>query len=55
MKSVDKTLRSGRAREDIAREGYTGVSETWNADIERTIEIAKARWISDDDDDDGKK
>lgn len=50
MKAVDKTLRSGRARNDISKEGYTTVSENWNQDIERTIEIAKARWVTDDDD-----
>ena len=48
MKSIDKILRSGRIREDIAKEGYSGLSEDWDADIERTIEIAKARWVDDE-------
>ena len=50
LKSVDKILRSGRIREDIASEGYSVVNDTWNEDIERTIEIAKAKWINDEDD-----
>ena len=48
LKSVDKILRSGRIRTDIAKEGYSGVTDTWNEDIERTIEIAKAKWIDDE-------
>ena len=54
FKAVDKTLRTGRAREDIASEGYTGINENWDKNIDRTIEIAKARWIDDGDDDDGQ-
>ena len=49
LKSVDKILRSGRIRGDIAKEGYTGVNDTWDEGIERTIEIAKAKWIDDED------
>ncbi len=48
LKSVDKILRSGRARQDISTEGYSGASETWDRDIQTTIEIAKAKWVSDD-------
>ncbi|MDO5330383.1 MAG: DnaD domain protein [Bacillota bacterium] len=51
IKSVDKALRSNRARADIAKEGYTGISESWNEDIEKTIEIAKTKWVKDSDDD----
>ncbi len=54
LKSVDKILRAGRAREDIAKEGYTGISPEWSQDIEHTIEIAKTRWIDEDGDDDGE-
>lgn len=54
LKSIDKILRAGRAREDIAKEGYTGISPEWSKDIERTIEIAKTRWIDEDADDDGE-
>ncbi|MBO6285412.1 MAG: DnaD domain protein [Bacilli bacterium] len=48
LKSVDKILRSGRIRSDVAKEGYSGVSDQWDQDIERTIEIAKAKWIDDE-------
>lgn len=51
IKSVDKVLRSSRAREDIKKEGYSGVNETWDKDIDHTIEIAKLRWVKDDDED----
>ena len=54
LKAVDKILRAGRAREDIAKEGYTGISPEWSQDIEHTIEIAKTRWIDEDGDDDGE-
>ena len=49
LKSVDKILRSGRIRSDIEKEGYSGVTSDWDKDIERTIEIAKAKWIDDED------
>ena len=52
LKAVDRILRAGRAREDIAKEGYTGISPEWSQDIEHTIEIAKTRWIDEDGDDD---
>lgn len=54
LKAVDRVLRAGRAREDIAKEGYTGISPEWGEDIERTIEIAKTRWIDEDGDDEGE-
>ena len=49
IKSVDKVLRSGRIRSDIAQEGYSGVTDSWSDDIAQTIEIAKAKWIEDED------
>ncbi len=42
MKSIDKILRQGRRRSDIGKEGYSGVTDTWNKDIDETIELAKA-------------
>jgi len=48
LKSVDKILRSSRARDDIQKEGYTGLSDKWGHDIEKTIEIAKTKWVDDD-------
>lgn len=49
IKSVDKILRSGRIRSDIASEGYSGASPDWDKDIQETIEIAKTKWVDDDD------
>lgn len=50
LKSVDKILLQWQAREDIEKTGgYTAISDTWNKDIDKTIEIAKAKWIEDDD------
>ncbi len=54
LKAIDRILRAGRARNDIAKEGYTGISPEWSQDIEHTIEIAKTRWIDEDEDDDGE-
>ena len=48
FKSIDKLLRMGRVKSDFDKEGYSGVSEHWNQDIERTIEIAKTKWIDDE-------
>ena len=48
IKSVDRELRSGRKRDDIAKEGYSGVNDYWDADIERTIELAKQKWKEDE-------
>lgn len=44
LKSVDKRLRAARRRDDIEKEGVSAVSETYSADIEHTLEIAKVRW-----------
>ena len=48
IKSVDKELRTRRGSEDIAKEGYTGGSDYWDKDIERTIELAKQKWKEDE-------
>jgi len=48
IKTIDKALRSNRVREDIKKEGYSGVNEDWNKSIEETIAIAKTKWIDDD-------
>ncbi len=48
MKYVDKMLRTARRREDIEKEGYSGINDVWDKDIEKTIEIAKTKWIEDD-------
>ena len=41
-------LRTARRRDDLALEGVSGVDDNWNADIERTIAIAKTRWVDDE-------
>ena len=48
LKSVDKRLRAARRRDDIEKEGYSAVNETYSADIEHTLEIAKVRWVDGD-------
>ena len=48
MKSVDRELRTARKRGDIEKEGYSGVSDYWDKDIEKTIELAKQKWKEDE-------
>ena len=48
MKSVDKFLRTSRRRQDIEKEGYSGINDNWDKDIEKTIEIAKTKWLEDE-------
>lgn len=47
MKNVDKILLQWRSRDDIEKTGYTAVNKDWNKDIEKTMKIAKAKWIDD--------
>lgn len=47
LKSVDKILIQWKARDDIEKEGISNVKNSWDDDIEKTIEIAKAKWIND--------
>lgn len=49
FKSVDKQLRTMRYRDDVDAEGYSGISGEWGKNIEETIEIAKTKWVDDDD------
>ena len=50
LKSVDRILLQWQAKDDIEKTGgYTTISERWNKDIDKTIEIAKAKWIDDED------
>lgn len=51
IRAVDKILRAKRRDEDIRKEGASAVNDTWDKDIEKTMEIAKAMWGNDD----GKK
>ena len=48
IKSVDKELRTARKRSDIEKEGYSGISDDWDQDILKTIELAKAKWKEDE-------
>ncbi len=45
LKSVDRILVQWKVRDDIEKEGISNVKEVWDDDIEKTIEIAKAKWI----------
>jgi DNA replication protein len=51
IRAVDKILRAKRTDSDLAKEGVSAVSSSWDKDIDKTIEIAKQMWGSDD----GKK
>ncbi len=48
IRSVDKILLKRTARNDVAKEGYSAVSEQWEKDIEKTIAIAQTKWLDDD-------
>ena len=50
MKAVDRALRTLRRRSDFEKEGYSGVSRSWDKDIERTIELSRTKWLDEDDD-----
>lgn len=47
LKSIDKILVQYKIRDDMEKEGLSVVKETWDNDIEKTMEIAKAKWIDD--------
>lgn len=47
LKNVDKILLQWQARDDIEKTGYTAISKDWNKDIEKTMKIARAKWIDD--------
>jgi len=48
LRSIDKILLQWQTRDDMEKEGYSAVSESWSKDIEKTIEIAKTNWIDND-------
>jgi len=48
IRSVDKILLKRTTRSDREKEGYSAVSEQWEKDIEKTIEIAQTKWLDDD-------
>ena len=49
FKSIDRELRTYRRSEDIEKEGVSSVNSNWDKDIEKTFEIAKTKWVKDDD------
>lgn len=48
VRAVDKILKAKRHEDDIVKEGVSGVSPTWDKDIQETIEIAKKMWNNDE-------
>lgn len=47
FKSIDQLLKEWQQRDDIDKAGFTSASDKWDKDIEKTMEIAKAKWIDD--------
>ncbi|MBQ0009358.1 MAG: DnaD domain protein [Firmicutes bacterium] len=47
FKSIDKVLLQWQARDDIEKAGVTATSDKWDKNIEKTMQIAKAKWIDD--------
>ena len=47
FKSIDKVLLQWQARDDMEKAGVTATSDKWDKNIEKTMEIAKAKWIDD--------
>jgi DNA replication protein DnaD len=47
IRAVDKILRAKRRDADMSKEGASAVNDTWDKDIEKTMEIAKAMWGDD--------
>ncbi len=48
IRAIDKILLKRTTRSDVAKEGYSAVSEQWEKDIEKTIAIAQTKWLDDD-------
>lgn len=47
LKSVDKILLQWQARDDIEKTGVSAIRKDWTKDIEKSMEIAKAKWLDD--------
>ena len=47
FKSIDKILLQWQARDDYEKAGVTATSDKWDKNIEKTMQIAKAKWIDD--------
>lgn len=48
FKAIDKELRTYRHSEDVEKEGMSSINSSWDKDIEKTLEIAKTKWIKND-------
>lgn len=48
LRAIDKILLQWQTRDDREKEGYSAISDKWNKDIEKSIEIARTKWIDDD-------
>ena len=49
IKYVDRVLLNYRQQEEIKKEGNTTISEKWRKDIDETMNIAKTRWVKEND------
>ena len=47
FKSIDKVLLQWQTRDDIEKAGVSATSDKWDKNIEKTLKIAKAKWIDD--------
>lgn len=47
LKSVDKLLLQWQTKDDYEKAGFSAISDKWDKNIEKTMEIAKAKWIDD--------
>ena len=49
FRSVDKILLSYQVRDDVDSDNISTISDTWDKNLQETIEIAKTPWLDDDD------
>lgn len=49
IRSIDKILLKWSTSDDMHKEGYSAQGDQWKQDIDKTIAIAKAKWLEDDD------
>lgn len=47
FREIDKLLFQWQTRDDIEKAGISGASNKWDQNIEKTMKIAKAKWIDD--------
>lgn len=47
FREIDKLLLQWQTRDDIEKAGISAASNKWDQNIEKTIQIAKAKWIDD--------